>query len=75
MVYSNQEPNKSYALHLLDISLKALLIYRFPLSFPTPFISLQFICWGNQVTCLVVFHSLDFADCASMVLTNVFSCP
>lgn len=36
MVYSNQDPNKSYALHLLDISLKALLIYRFPVSFPTP---------------------------------------
>ena len=42
------------------------LIHKFPLHLLLP-LSLQFISWGNQVACLVVFQSLKSADCLPMV--------
>lgn len=52
------------------ISLKSLLIYRFP----SLIFFLENICWQELVTFVLVSCILDFADCTHMVLFISF-CP
>lgn len=52
------------------ISLKSLLIYRFPFLI----FFLENICWQELVTFVLVSRILDFADCTHMVLFISF-CP
>jgi hypothetical protein len=70
----NQDLNKVKTLCLIDMYIVSFFCKTYPPPLPPSSLSLQVVCWRNEVICATVSHCMDLADCVPVMSFNMILC-